>query len=284
MDSLPLRTGFEGPPTTMKGRTEASATQAAVTFLQARHSTPFFLWVSYFSSTSGIEPESKFSALYETKEDARIAPPGHPKSAHPFQWKKYYSWLSSIDEGVGRIIAAVEKSGLMSDTVICFCGDNGLLAGAHGKQGKTWPWEASIRVPLIFAGAGVKQGFVSDQPVSTIDLPETWLDFARVKSFRELPGRSIKATVESGKVVIDDSYSCWCEPNSGLSPPYRLIRTRTHKLIQWQSGETQLFEWLTDPAEQKDLARDPESKKVLGQLKRKLANHMAAEKDPMLRS
>ena len=97
--------------------------------------------------------------------------------------------------------------------------------------------------------------------------------------------RSLKFTIETGKPVTNESFSVWCDPskeNSRGVEMYRLIRTRTHKLILWQSGAVELYDWPADPEEKRNLAADPSSQKVLGQLKRKLEAHMADRKDPML--
>ena len=82
-----------------------------------------------------------------------------------------------------------------------------------------------------------------------------------------------------------ESYSSWCDPrkeNSQGVEPYRVIRTRTHKLILWQSGTVELYDWPADPEEKRNLAGDPSSQKVLGLLKRKLEAQMSDRKDPML--
>ncbi len=260
--------------------------QAAVEYLESPRQRPFFLWLSYLHSKSELPTEAQALAQYK-KKNAELAPPLHDKDALPFNWRRYYSAITHLDEGIGKVIAALEKAGDLDNTVIFFCGANGNMCGSHGKSGKVYPWEASIRVPMLVSGAGVRGGIQSDQPVSTADFPATWLDLAQVKPATPLAGRSLKATLETGKTVSNESYAYWCDPVSESShgvDPYRIIRTRTHKLILWESGEVELYDWPNDPEEKRNLISDPGSQKVLGQLKRKLEAHMADRKDPMLRN
>ena len=192
---------------------------------------------------------------------------------------------SSLDDSIGKVLAALEKSQELTETIIFFAGANGNLSGSHERTRKVLPWEASLRVPMLVAGVGVHAGAKSDAPVSAADLPATWLDLAQMKLATPLAGRSLKVAIETGKAVTDESYSSWCDPkkeNSQGSEPYRLIRTRTHKLVLWQSGTVELYDWPADPEEKRNLAADPSSQKVLGLLKRKLEAQMADRKDPML--
>ncbi len=278
-----LSRGVPAQETVKVDNSTEAFTQAAIEYLAQPHEKPFFLWLSYLHEK--VEPrESPFLALY-AKTKVIQPPPLHDKNSLPFNWRRYYATISHLDDSIGKVLAALEKSAELADTIIFFAGANGSLSGSHERTGKILPWEASLRVPMLVAGPGVQSGAKSDAPVSTADLPATWLDFAQVKPVSPLAGRSLKVSIETGKAVTDESYSSWCDlkkENSQGAEPYRVIRTRTHKLVLWQSGTVELYDWPADPEEKRNLAADPSSQKVLGLLKRKLEAQMADRKDPML--
>ena len=277
--------GIGGKETLKAEDANEAFTQAAVEYLGGAKQKPFFLFLSLLNSRAR-SPEEKYLGRYRGQPSATLAPPNQDPEGKNFAWKRYYATISQMDDCVGRVVAALEKSGELANTILFFAGDNGYLCGSHGKIGKVYPWEAALRVPMFVAGHGVKGGQTIDAPVSTADLPATWLDLAEAKlPANALCGRSLKSTIETGKPVTNESFALWCEPSKehgrGLEP-YRIIRTRTHKLVQWQSGVVELYEWPNDPHEARNLAADPSSQKVLGQLKRKLEAQMADRKDPFL--
>ena len=58
--------------------------------------------------------------------------------------------LAAVDEGVGQIFAALEKTGQLDNTVIVYTSDNGYFMGEHGKMDdKRWPYEEALRVPML---------------------------------------------------------------------------------------------------------------------------------------
>ncbi|WP_394367733.1 sulfatase-like hydrolase/transferase [Nonomuraea phyllanthi] len=67
--------------------------------------------------------------------------------------------LLSVDEAAGAIVAALRESGELANTLIVFTSDNGWMQGEHRiRNGKTVPYEESIRVPLIMRGLGLPAG------------------------------------------------------------------------------------------------------------------------------
>ena len=74
------------------------------------------------------------------------------------QLAEYYGLITHMDEQIGRILAALEKSGQADNTIIIFAADNGLALGSHGLLGKQSVFEHSMRTPLIIAGPGIPRG------------------------------------------------------------------------------------------------------------------------------
>ena len=63
--------------------------------------------------------------------------------------KDYVRCIKSIDDEVGRLIAYLEKEGLMDNTVIVYTSDQGFYMGEHGWFDKRFMYEESFRTPML---------------------------------------------------------------------------------------------------------------------------------------
>jgi arylsulfatase A-like enzyme len=95
----------------------------------------------------------------------------------------YYFLHKVVDQAIGRILEALEKSGMSDDTIVVFTSDHGDLLGAHGGLIQKWcnAFDEATRVPLVIAGPGISpiQGGVS-APTSHVDLIPTLLGLAGI--------------------------------------------------------------------------------------------------------
>ena len=66
----------------------------------------------------------------------------------------YYTSLSFLDHQVGRVLDALDASGLADDTIVVYLGDNGYMLGQHGRFEKHCFYEPAVRVPLIVRWPG----------------------------------------------------------------------------------------------------------------------------------
>ncbi len=94
----------------------------------------------------------------------------------------YYYLLKLVDQAIGRILTALERSGMAEDTVVVFTSDHGDLLGAHGGLIQKWcnAFDEATRVPLLIAGPGVAEGGRVDIPTSHVDLIPTLLGVAGI--------------------------------------------------------------------------------------------------------
>ena len=63
--------------------------------------------------------------------------------------KDYYRLATEVDAACGRVLAELKKQGVLDQTLVIFTTDNGYFHGEHGLADKWYPYEESIRVPLI---------------------------------------------------------------------------------------------------------------------------------------
>src|SRR6478752_3432584 len=110
-----------------------------------------------------------------------------------------------MDDGIGRLLAALDAAGLADSTLVIFMGDNGMNCGHHGIWGKgngTRPqnmYDTSVKVPCLFSQPGrIPEGGVSDALLSAYDFFPTMLDYLgiAVAPRATSPGRSFLPLLE----------------------------------------------------------------------------------------
>jgi arylsulfatase A-like enzyme len=108
--------------------------------------------------------------------------------------KDLYRMATEVDAVVGDVITELKKQGVYNNTLLMFTTDNGNLHGEHGLAEKWYPFEESIRVPLVIQDPRMPQevrGSRSDAWTLNIDLAPTMLGAAKVKPSQFMQGRDI---------------------------------------------------------------------------------------------
>jgi arylsulfatase A len=172
----------QAKPVTREGYLTDLLTERAVDFIgrSAGGREPFFLYVPY-------------NAVHWPFQR-----PGNPEDVRTQQtWydgtrEDYARMLERMDEGIGRILAALDRHGLARDTLVIFTDDNGgerLSRSAPLFHHKSTLWEGGIRVPCLLRWPGtLPAGNVSAQMTITMDLTATMLATAGVTPQRPLDG------------------------------------------------------------------------------------------------
>ncbi len=103
----------------------------------------------------------------------------------------YYSLQKLVDQAIGRILDALDSSGMADDTIVVFTSDHGDMLGAHGGMQQKWcnAYDESVRVPMIVKGPGVatKDGGIAT-PTSHVDLIPTLMGLAGIDVERAAAG------------------------------------------------------------------------------------------------
>jgi arylsulfatase A-like enzyme len=177
--------------------------------------------------------------------------------------------ISLIDHNVGRIMLTLRDLGLDKNTLVVFSTDHGDWLGDHGLILKgPMHYEGLLRVGLIMRGPGVPQGKVVADPVSTLDLPATFLDYAEASPLLPQHSRSLRKMIE-GDETRDYAYNEWdlSASRCGVELKLRTVRTKTHKItVEQSTGAGELYDLANDPHEMDNRFDDAAYAKVRKEL------------------
>jgi arylsulfatase A-like enzyme len=183
----------------------------------------------------------------------------------------YYGMIAFIDHHVGRIVSALQDLGELENTLIVFTSDHGELLGDHGlyQKGPT-PYEGLINVGAIFNGPGVPKDTVIEEPVTTLDLPATFYDYAGASPAYDIQSQSLRPLLEGKSGPTRDvTYSEWyLKPyRVGIELDLRIIRTSRYKLaFDTITKVGELYDLVDDPLENENRFDDPGRGKVRREL------------------
>ena len=159
----------------------------------------------------------------------------------------YYGAVTLVDDQVGKIVAAVQRHGLQSNTVIAFCSDHGELLGHLGMLTKSidkYPmlYDVGLHVPLIVSKPGEAPN-LHDDLVELLDLCPTLLECANLPVAPEIQGYSLAPALTGGKPHHRDHVF---SESGGV----KMLRGQRWKLVHYPGqpyGE--LYDLQTDPGE-----------------------------------
>lgn len=210
----------------------------AVAFLDRSHQEqkPFFLYVAY-NEPHGPTPKPPQAYVDHFKSGSALV-------------DIHFASIYGMDQGIGRIIQALERTGRLQDTLILFGSDNGLAQGPYRKgfsakpgsyfvpvpgngplHGCKWtPWEGAVRVPFI---ACLPDGVAKTSPalVSIMDVMPTALDFAGIEAPGTYPldGQSFLPILRGTSDGDEHRVLFWAadadEPFGDFGPAYNRLKS-----------------------------------------------------------
>jgi arylsulfatase A-like enzyme len=189
--------------------------------------------------------------------------------------RNYYRLVTGMDREIGRIRDALAELGLAENTLIVFTSDNGYFLGARGLVDKFFAYEESMRVPLIIFDprlSSQQRGQRIEPMALNVDLAPTLLDYAGIPAPASMQGRSVRPLVE-GREVTDWRRDFFYEHHfryGGRIPPSEAVRGERWCYVRFYDEKPvfeQLFDLAADPAQERNLASDPQHAGVLKEMR-----------------
>jgi arylsulfatase A-like enzyme/lysophospholipase L1-like esterase len=211
--------------------------------------------------------------------DEALAPYPRTEYAVKVNRQEYYAIISHMDEQIGRILKALEKTGKQDNTYIIFSADHGLAAGHHGLLGKQNMYEHSMKAPLIIVGPDVPESEKSEVLVYIQDIMATTLDLAGVPKPQYVEFNSLMPLVQNPGAgsLYDSIYGCY------LPDAQRMIRVGDLKLVVYpRAKRIRLFDLKADPEEMDDLSGQPAYWSTIQDLFGKLLDQQIAKRDDLM--
>jgi arylsulfatase A-like enzyme len=238
-------------PVTATGYMTDLITERSVRFIADHARQPFFLEVAY-------------NAAHWPYQDPDRPSKAVDNGRHLLPWDEntntradYVKIMERADQGVGRILAALDQHQLANNTVVIFTNDNGgewLSRNAPLFNRKFTLFEGGIRVPTIMRWPGhFPAGVVSAQVGITMDLTATVLAIAgaSVPTDAKLEGMNLVPMLRKGAQPVTRTLF-WRANLAGLNQ--RAVRDGNWKLLVEGTERVHLFDVVKDPGEREDLA------------------------------
>jgi N-acetylglucosamine-6-sulfatase len=190
--------------------------------------------------------------------------------------------MMSAEDGVGRILAALEQSGQLDGTLIVFTSDHGYFYGEHCLSvERRLAYEETIRIPLLIRYPPlIKPGTTIDPFVLSIDLAPTLIELCGAKMPQPMHGRSILSLLRTPTRSVSEGphQSFLIEHFSDNVFPrmanmgYQAVRTDRWKYIHYTDlpNSDELYDLKSDPYELKNLISEPAAQTTLVDLKSNL--------------
>jgi iduronate 2-sulfatase len=263
---------------------------------------PFFLAVGFANPHVPWISPKKYWELYEPSKFALAANEYVPKGAPDFAatsgtdffWYKdvpqvsgdqlpedykrrslhgYYAAISYVDAQVGRLLAALDETGLAKNTIVVFWSDHGYYMGEHTWWGaKHNNYEGATRNCLIIATPGQKTAGQSTEALAqSVDLAPTLTELCGLPAHSGFQGRSLKPVLDDPTAKVNDAAYSWY-PKSGYLGT--AMRTDKWRYVEWTKpgAETvrELYNQVVDPQNNLNVANKPEHEKVIETLGKRL--------------
>jgi len=178
--------------------------------------------------------------------------------------KGYYAHITALDEQFGRLLVALDETGQLDNTLIVYTSDHGDQLGSQGWTNKQFPYEESIRVPLIARLPGTIRQGVCDELIGLTDLPVSLMGLLGCP-FSAPVGNDLQVLFQEEAAqgqdacYIFDLVPCHQSMDRGTDA-WRGVRTKTHTYACHADGTPWvLFDNAADPFQQNNLIRDKAS-------------------------
>jgi uncharacterized sulfatase len=241
---------------------------------RARDTQPFFLGVGFRRPHLPWILPPRYFDMYPPES---IDVPWRPENADPDIWSTraeqqahiacYYAAVSFIDRQVGRVLGALDRTGLADTTIVVLFGDQGYCLGERNNHfGKGNMYEWSLVVPLIISAPGMPRGKSTEHVVELLDMYPTLVDLCGLpQPAHGLQGRSLTTLLRNPDAQWQDhAFSVSGNPSKGVR---RSVRTAEYRYVEQPNDQPpELYRYAVDPWERNNLAGQSDYARIQAQL------------------
>jgi arylsulfatase A-like enzyme len=288
---------YEGSDSTPKywpGYDAIAQTDDACAFIerQSKTSDPYLLALSlgppHFPYATAPE---KYQAMFRGREiHFRANVPEDRRKEAGEILRGYYAHMAALDDCLDRLLATLDRTRTAEDTLVVFTSDHGDMMLSQGLTTKLYPWDESIRVPLLmrYPRKFGKKGRRLRTPINSPDLMPTLLgacglpipdsvqgkDYSKPAAGASEPGPETAALLNLAVPITEAR-------RYGIAE-YRGLRTARHTYVRSIHGPWLLYDNERDPYQMHNLIGRPEQKDVEARLDRALDSRLREANDEFL--
>ncbi len=213
-----------------------------------------------FEDRSMPEPNDEQIALFDSLPDAVRESEGRVRWERRFRdptvrqenLRNYYRLVAGMDREIGRILNALAEAGRSHNTIVVFASDNGYLWGERGLVWKWFPFDESIRIPLIIYDPRRPSGPDTVEAIAlNIDLAATLLDYAELPESPAVQGRSLRGWVDGEEERNwREAFFYDHQTLPHLIPPSEGVRGERWAYVRWTRTDPvmeELYDMASDP-------------------------------------
>jgi arylsulfatase A-like enzyme len=170
--------------------------------------------------------------------------------------------LRAVDRAVAGMVDVLASRGQLDKTLIAFTSDNGYLLGEHRMLAeKIWPYEESIRVPLVIRTPWAASAALDEHLVLNIDIAPTLAELAGARPVGPVDGISLVPLLRGRdppwRDAFVEEFLGRDQRFRGGPPAFQGIRTARYLYVRYASGWKELYDLQLDPYELQNLAGEP---------------------------
>jgi choline-sulfatase len=206
--------------------------------VQKASEEPFFLWLHFYDPHAEYDPPAEIAAKF---------------AQDPYSGEIHYA-----DQQLGRILEELEKQGKLADTLIVFTADHGESLGEHGEKAHgVFIYDATTRVPLLFAGPGVPRSPRVGTLARGVDIVPTIAELLDLDPAANADGASLVPVWKGEQRAERVAYSESMAPRLTFGwSELRAHRTIGARVIEAPKREA--YDLRSDPGERRNLyGQDP---------------------------
>jgi arylsulfatase A-like enzyme len=258
----------------------------AVQKLQETHEKPFFLGVGFIRPHVPWHAPKKWFDLYD-RESIQLPPylendqedvpeiarkimevpmmPTTRWAKETGQWRdivlSYLAVTTFMDDKIGWVLDALEKSPYAENTIVVLWGDHGYHLGEKNRFAKHSVWERASKVPLIIAGPGFAKNQTCAKPVGLIDIYPSLVEMCELEKNPGLEGHSLVPLLRDPEKEWEHVAITTYGRNN------HAIRSEHFRYIRYEDGSEELYDHRKDPNEWHNVADRDEYADVIKRLK-----------------